>query len=116
MVGDIVVIILFCSRSLSLIYQWEVTFSICFKVIYYSFDKFHSTRPTMIRRLPPRLRTDAHMHMWGKLFPKREELEWSFSVVQKFVCDLFSLEDKRNVFNLVLYPYAGMHWRGSMNI
>ena len=70
----------------------------------------------MIHDLLPRPRTDAHMHMWGKLFPKRGQLEWLCSAVDKDVCDFLASEDERDVLDLVLYPYAGMDWSGCMNI
>ena len=35
------------------------------------FGSFHSTRPTLVRNLPPRPMNDAHMHMRGKLVSKR---------------------------------------------
>ena len=55
------------------------------------------------------------MHMWGKLFPKRGQLEWPCSVVNKDFCDLLALEDDHDVLDLVLNPYVGMDWRGCAN-
>ena len=72
--------------------------------ILYFFLDVSFTRPTLIRSLPPRPRTDARMHMWGQLFPKRGPC----SAVDKDICDLLALEDDRDVFDLVLYSYMGM--------
>ena len=80
------------------------------------FERFHSTRPTLIHNLPPWPRIDARMHVWGELFPKRGQSEWSCSLVDKDVCDLLASEDDCDVLDLVLYPYMGMDWRGCANI
>lgn len=80
------------------------------------FERFHFTRSTFIHGLPPRPRTITHMHMWGQLFPKRGQSEWSCSVVEKGICELLASIDERDVVDLVLYLYAKMDWRGCMNI
>ena len=77
---------------------------------------FHSTRPTLVHGLPLRPKIDAHMNMWGKLFPKRGQLEWSCSVLDKGICDLLVVENDHDVPNLVPYPYVGMDWKGCVNI
>ena len=77
---------------------------------------FHSNRSKLIHDLPPRPRTDARMHMWGKLLPKRGQSEWSCSAVGKEVCDLLALDDDPDVLDLVLYPYIGMDWIGCAKI
>ena len=78
--------------------------------------RFHSTRPTLIFGLLPRPRTNARMHMWGKLLPKRVQTVSSCSAVGKDVCDLLDSKDDSDFLDLVLYLYAGMDWRGCANI
>jgi hypothetical protein len=58
---------------------------------------------------------DAHMHMWGKLMPKRGQYEFPITLVGKEVFDLLSSEDN-HVLDIVEYPYAGMDWRACPNI
>ena len=80
------------------------------------FERFHSTRMTLIHDLPPRPREDARMHMWGQLLPKRGQSELLCGVDDKDVCDLLAEEDEHDVLDFVLYPYAGIYWRGFENI
>ena len=44
-------------------------------------------------------------------FPRRGQLEWLCSAINKDICDFMALED-----DLVLYLYVGMDWRGCANI
>ena len=80
------------------------------------FERFHVTRSTLIYGLPPRPRTAARMHMWGKLFLKRGQSKWPCSAVGKEVYDFLASEDEHDVLDLISYPYAGMDWRGCENI
>ena len=83
----------------------------------YTFSqRFNYTILTLIHRLPPRPTSDACMHMWHKVFPKRGQLEWLCSVVDKDNCDFLASKDDHDVLDLVLYPYVGMDQRGYMNI
>ena len=80
------------------------------------FERFQSIRLTLIIGLPSRPRTNAHMNTLGKLFPERDQLEWSCSVVKKDICDFLASEDDHDILDLVLYPYVGMDWKGCANI
>ena len=66
------------------------------------FKRFESTRLALILNLPLRNRTDAFMHMWGKLFPKRGQSEWLCSAFDKDVCELLTLEDDHDVLDILL--------------
>ena len=116
MVDGIVATILFFSRLLSLICSGRLQFPFFLELYTFICERFHFTRPTLICDLLPMLRTIARMHMWVKLFPKRVQSEWPCSAVGKDVCDMLSSEDDLDVLDLVLYPYAGMDWRGCANI
>ena len=67
------------------------------------FERFHSTRSTLVHDLPLRPMINARMHKWGQLFPKGGQLEWMCSVVDKDICDLLAIEDDHDVLGLVLY-------------
>ena len=59
--------------------------------------------------LPHGPMTNACMHMWGELFPKRDQLQWSCSLVGKEIFNFFALEDDLGVLYLFLYPYMRVY-------
>jgi len=59
--------------------------------------------------------TDARMHMWGKLFPKRSQPGCLCTLIDREICD-FLAQEENFVLNVVQYPYVGMDWRGCANI
>lgn len=75
------------------------------------FERCPATRQRLPHILPPRPRVDAHMHMWGQLFPNRGQSEWPCSPVGKEVYDLLARVDHHVVLKHILYPYAGIDRR-----
>ena len=56
------------------------------------------------------------MHMWDQLLPKTGQSEWPHSPVDREVYDLLDEANHVVVFELVLYPFMWMDWRGCENI
>jgi hypothetical protein len=78
------------------------------------FERVHATRP-VVPHFPARPMLDVCMCMWGKLIPKKGQLEFPISLVGRDVCDLLASEDN-HVLDIVQYLYVGMDWRGCPNI
>jgi hypothetical protein len=77
------------------------------------FERFLETRPTFFHQ-PFRPMTQVWMHMWGKMIPKRGQLEF-LARISTDALGLLASEDD-HMFVMVLCPYVGLDWRGCTNI
>jgi hypothetical protein len=78
------------------------------------FERVHATQP-IVPCFSSRPMIDAHMHMWGKLFPRKGQLEFPITSVNRDACYLLASED--NIFlNIVPYAYMVLDWRRCSNI
>ena len=58
--------------------------------------------------------TEARMHMWGPMMPKREESLFPMRISYDALELLASVDD--NLFIMVPCPYDGLDWQGCANI
>ena len=65
-------------------------------------------RPSFLRQ-PHMLITEARMHMWGQMMPKREETLFLARILDDAL-DLLSSVDELHPFIMVPCPYDGLHW------
>ena len=63
---------------------------------------------------PHILITEACMHKWGKMMPKREETMFPARISDDALGLLTSVFE--HPFIMVPFPYAGLDWRGCANI
>ena len=66
-------------------------------------------RPSFLRK-PRRPMTEARMHMWGKMMPKREETLFPARILDDALGLLASVDEHPLI--MVPCPYAGLDWRG----
>ena len=59
---------------------------------------------SLFNHLPPRMMTEAHMHMWGQMFPKRGHLMFLARITYETM-DLLASEDEHSL-DMVTCPYA----------
>ena len=64
-------------------------------------------RPSFLR-WPRRLITEACMHMWGQMMPKREETLFPARISDDALGLLASVDE--HPFIMVPYPYASLDW------
>jgi hypothetical protein len=67
--------------------------------------RFLSTKLTF-NCVPPRPMNDVHMHMWGYMFPKKGQSEFSCRVSPEVLNMLTSEDD--HTLDLVQYAYLGL--------
>jgi hypothetical protein len=56
------------------------------------FERVHASRP-IVPHFPAKPIIDARMCIWGKLFPKKGQLEFPIIPVGRDVCDLLASKD-----------------------
>jgi len=84
--------------------QGRVNFPFASKLFCLFFERFPETRPSFLRQ-PHRSITEACMHMWGQMMPKREETLFPVRVSDDALELLASVDEYP--FIMAAYPYAG---------
>ena len=71
-------------------------------------------RPSFVRQLR-RPMFEARMHMWGQMMLKRGDTLFPARISHDSL-DLLASVERLHPFILVPCPYAGLDWRGCLNI
>ena len=85
--------------------QGRVNFPFASDIFCLFFERFPETSPSFLQQ-PRRPITEARMHMWGQMMPKREETLFLARISNDALELLASVDE--NPFIMVPYPYTSL--------